>query len=418
MPLRHLGTMACCIEAILLILLVPIPVAAQSVMTASAVADGYATAGAADGDRFSCQPHHMWQSTAAKCWWQIQFAEPRRVGAILQINGDHPVRLQNSPRNYAWQWSHDGVVWSTLRETVVCHETRLFRIHRLQRSLETTYLRCMVFLADGSAATLREVEFYADTDAAIPFDHWIVSVGSFEDREQTFTDTRFIDLARQCPGWEQVPAQLVWHGEVTPEYVKVEPRPLCLFLSGSFLEWCQCSREPWRGIQQIVKQRSIPIWGSCGGAQILAILEETGVDQPWDCPRCRDPAQPLLSVYSHIGHTGPAPCGDYQANIGERGRFQMRKVADDAALAGLPELFEVMESHVGQIAHVPNGWTRLVTNGPGALTENQCLRVRDYPVYAAQFHIEMEGTPETSRQIMTNFLELARNRSRLPEESR
>jgi hypothetical protein len=30
------------------------------------------------------------------------------------------------------------------------------------------------------------------------------------------------------------------------------------------------------------------------------------------------------------------------------------------------------------------------------------------PIYAAQFHIEMEGTPESSRQIMGNFLGLAR----------
>ena len=62
---------------------------------------------------------------------------------------------------------------------------------------------------------------------------------------------------------------------------------------------------------------------------------------------------------------------------------------------------------MGQIAYVPPGWTRVVTNGPGALTENQCLRMNDRYIYAAQFHIEMAGTPETSRKIMSNFLRLA-----------
>ena len=46
--------------------------------------------------------------------------------------------------------------------------------------------------------------------------------------------------------------------------------------------------------------------------------------------------------------------------------------------------------------------------GAGTLTKTQCLRVKDRPIYAAQFHIEMAGTPENSRTIMANFLKLAR----------
>jgi len=42
---------------------------------------------------------------------------------------------------------------------------------------------------------------------------------------------------------------------------------------------------------------------SCGGAQGLAILATVGVDQPWDCPHCRDELHPLVPIYSHIGHT-------------------------------------------------------------------------------------------------------------------
>jgi hypothetical protein len=37
-----------------------------------------------------------------------------------------------------------------------------------------------------------------------------------------------------------------------------------------------------------------------------------------------------------------------------------------------------------------------------------CLRVQDRYIYAAQFHIEMAGTPETSRRIMANFLKIAK----------
>ena len=67
-----------------------------------------------------------------------------------------------------------------------------------------------------------------------------------------------------------------------------------------------------------------------------------------------------------------------------------------------------MESHCGQIAYPPRGWQLVVTKGRGARTVCQCLRVKDRYIYAAQFHIEMDGTPANSRKIMGNFLGLAR----------
>jgi GMP synthase-like glutamine amidotransferase len=86
----------------------------------------------------------------------------------------------------------------------------------------------------------------------------------------------------------------------------------------------------------------------------------------------------------------------------------MRLLRRDPAFAGLPREFETMESHCGQIEWPPAGWDLVVTAGPGAKTRTQCLRLRDRYIYAAQFHIELPGTPETSRQIMANFLSLAK----------
>jgi GMP synthase-like glutamine amidotransferase len=51
---------------------------------------------------------------------------------------------------------------------------------------------------------------------------------------------------------------------------------------------------------------------------------------------------------------------------------------------------------------------RATKPGGGKSTENQCLRIADRYIYAAQFHIEMAGTPENSRRIMGNFLSLAK----------
>ena len=68
-----------------------------------------------------------------------------------------------------------------------------------------------------------------------------------------------------------------------------------------------------------------------------------------------------------------------------------------------------MESHCGQIEWPPAGWELIAAAGPGTQTKAQCLRVKDRFIYAAQFHIEMAGTPKTSRQITSNFLTLAKS---------
>jgi GMP synthase-like glutamine amidotransferase len=84
------------------------------------------------------------------------------------------------------------------------------------------------------------------------------------------------------------------------------------------------------------------------------------------------------------------------------------KVEDDVVFRGLPDAFQVMESHCGQLEWPPAGWSLIATAGAGTLTKTQCLRRDGLPIYAAQFHIEMAGTPENSRRIMSNFLTLAK----------
>jgi len=331
------------------------------------------------------------------------------VAAILQINGDHPSILSNAPRRYVWQWSQDGQSWQDLKETETRCERRLFRLHRLVNPCRARCLRIVVHESLGDAPTLREVKVYTGGPPSSGFPDWIVAVSTTtENRALPGGTAAFVDLASKCPGWENVLAQQVWLGDFDEAFVAAEPHPLCAFLTGNTVEWCRQAREPWRGVQEVLTRRNLPMWAACGGAQALAILQETGVDKPWDCPRCRDPDCPKSPVYSHIGHTATAKCGEYNKNTWERGKHKMKLIARDPAFQGMPEVFEIMESHVGQIAYVPKGWIRVVTRGPGAFTENQCLRIADRYIYAAQFHIEMAGTPENSRRIMGNFLSLAK----------
>jgi GMP synthase-like glutamine amidotransferase len=68
------------------------------------------------------------------------------------------------------------------------------------------------------------------------------------------------------------------------------------------------------------------------------------------------------------------------------------------------------ESHCGELAYLPAGWTQIGGPGSGTSTNLQCFRKNDRYIYGAQFHIENDYNSETNSnavQIMTNFLGLA-----------
>jgi hypothetical protein len=378
--------------------------------TASATAPGSDPAGAIDGDRFATAPKSTWQGKPREksWWWQVRFPKPRQIGAILQINGDHAQALRNAPRRYVWQASLDGSAWHDLAGTAVKSERRMYRLHRLAKAERVRFLRLAIAEAAGQFPTLREAEFFADPKANVTFPPWAVLVSTTGETKVPSHETAFLTLARTCKGWEGLQGQSVWLGDFDEAFVAAEPRPLCAFLSGNFIDWCQQKREHWRGTQEVLRAGRLPIWAACGGAQGLAILADRGVDAPWDCPHCRDPKNPKLPIYTHIGHTDKRPCGDYSCCQFERGPHSVLQSAADPVFEGLPREFRTMESHCGQIEYPPKGWVLVATKGAGGLTKTQCLRVRDRYIYAAQFHIEMDGTPSSSRAIMGNFLRLAR----------
>jgi hypothetical protein len=380
------------------------------VAEASSISAGYPARGAIDGDRFAIGPGFAWKGKAREgsWWWQVRFPMPRAVGAILQVHGDDPTIFRNAPRRYVWQGSLDGMTWRDLEGTDIRYERRLFRVHRLRKADRFQYLRLRILQAEGRYPTLREVEFYAETAATIPFPEWAVLLSTTGNPRLPVSGPAFLSLARSCKGWGHLQAQEVWLGDFDESFVAAEPPPLCALLSGNFIDWCQQKRANWRGVQEVLKKGHLPMWAACGGAQGLAILAQTGVDRPWDCPHCRDERNPRLPIYTHVGHTGKRPCGDYSACVFERGATNVLQTAADPVFAGLPREFKVMESHCGQIEWAPRGWVLIATRGSGGKTKTQCLRVKDRYLYAAQFHIEMAGTKANSRRIMGNFLGLAR----------
>ncbi len=378
-------------------------------VSASSSTKGFEPSGAVDGRRFSATSGAAWRGEAGKAPWTLTLELParQRVGSILQVLGDDLELFQNAPRKYIWQSSRDGVEWRDLAETRMDHERRLFRTHRLRDAGDLVAVRMVILESEGDAPVVREVEIYPEIDSKIEFPDWVVAVAT--DEKRNIGDaSAFLRLARSLGGESTLSAQRVWLDSFDPAFVQAEPRPLCAFLTGNYADWCQRTREPWRGTQEISAKGNLPIWAACGGAQGLAILSEHGVDSEWDCPHCRDPKNPKTPIYGHIGHTASKPCGDYSACLREQGPTRIRQIGKDPVFDGLPDELTSMESHCGQIEWAPKEWRLIATAGEEAKTRVQCIRREDRPVYAAQFHMEMEGAPESSGKLMANFLKISR----------
>lgn len=397
-----------------------------TVAISSSLSTGYGPAGALDGDRFQSAEGTAWKGAPDSIdgwWWQATFAEQRPIGSILQINGESGEVLNNSPRDYEWQYSDEGLKWLSLRETHVTDENRMYRLHRLTHVVRARHVRLSIDAAHGKFPTLREVEFYPAVDTPVDFPDWIISVDITSGSLGGQVGVEHVTVARRTEAGRGILAQQIGVGRVDPAYLAAEPKPLCMFLSGSFRYWCQVDRQQYRGLEQILKARMLPIWGSCGGCQLLPTLEETGVDNPWDCPHCRDPENPKLPIYTHINCTDrdnsktTTGCGTYGECGWERGPMTLREVRNDPVFAGLPENGEFVcnQSHVGQIAYLPEGWALLATHGPGGFTVNQLMTVVGHPIYAAQFHIDMGG--RHAEILIANFLNIARQWKQQPDRN-
>src|SRR5262249_13692130 len=161
-----------------------------------------------------------------------------------------------APRQYVWQGSTDGKTWHDLNETATPRERRLFRIHRLAGARTFRFLRLHVLDTEGAYPTLREVEFYPDPAATIPFGDWAVILSTTANDRLPVSGPRSLSLAQSCKGWGPLQAQEVWLGDFDEAFVAAEPRPLCALLSGNFIDWCQQKRANWRGTQEVLKNRN------------------------------------------------------------------------------------------------------------------------------------------------------------------
>jgi len=386
-----------------------------------------------DGDRYAVGERKCWRGALReKTWfWQIDFTKPKTVAKLLQIMGLDSHVLMSAPKDYIWQWSNDGKSWRDIPGSKVAGETRLFRIITFSTPLRARYFRIKITSATGSAPAIREIEMFSDRRDNVKADPWFYVVNAAVERRDRLTVLEsmdgFLSAARQSEGWENVQAQDIQATDFNENTLKPEPSPFCAFMTGSFLDWCQVERSNYTGVEEVLKNRNLPIWASCGSAQLLLILEQHGSRVPWVCPHCEwtrpdyYKTAPRPFVVGHVGCQGHPKCGElYGFCVGENNKqdipygqaeYSFTKVVPDPVFQGLPDPFRVVNRHWCEVKFLPQTWVLIATKcpGPEGLTKHQIMRVRNRYIYACQGHPEMaayaggrDGLP-----LIKNFLDLA-----------
>ncbi|MHC4599128.1 MAG: discoidin domain-containing protein, partial [Planctomycetota bacterium] len=304
---------------------------------------GWPAEGAVDGHRFSTGRGKYWcGSQDESTWgWGIDFSEPRTVGRIYQVMGSDPLIRKYAPIDYVWQWSADGRDWRDVPGTTVTEETRLFRILTFEKTVEARFFRIRITEASDGAPALREVEMFADRDADVRPAPWFYAVEIGASGQVPGKCKPFLSMARRCPGWEDVQAHVVHVTNFNESILEASPRPLCAFIGGSTHDWCERNPDDFRGLEEVLKKGNLPLWGSCGGGQILSILAAYGTTSPWICPHCewnrperyRKTEKPF--IYDHIRCKGKPKCGEYPCQW-EKGFFPIVPSFPDPAFRFLP----------------------------------------------------------------------------------
>ncbi|MHC5037612.1 MAG: discoidin domain-containing protein [Planctomycetota bacterium] len=383
---------------------------------ASSTWPGYPASGACDGHRYSRGKGHYWCGAKGEpSWgWEIEFPHPETVAKVLLVMGSRENVRRYAPTDYKWVCGDDGRTWKTIGGSEVTGETRLFRILRFDPPQTARFFRMIITATCDAAPALREVEMVAEPGEDLRPDPWFYSVNIDGSGKLPASAADFLPLARRCPGWETVRTQFIQVEDLREESLQAEPRPLCAFVGRSNLDWCQRKPETFRRLEKILKNRSLPLWGSGAGAQLLLILEAHGTQTPWVCPHCewsrkdrfKEAANPF--IYGHIQCRGKPKCGEIPC-AWEKGSLEIVQVKPDPVFRYLPTKFQVAQTHYGEIRRLPENWMMIASKAAKGGTVNQLMRVNGRAIYAAQFHVESSG--RNGLVLVKNFLDFVGHRA-------
>jgi len=192
------------------------------------------------------------------------------------------------------------------------------------------------------------------------------------------------------------PCVVMNYPDVNPDFVERYDIK-AIFITGTGYPWERVEVPKLYGISDLMRQTRLPVYGACGGHQLLGFIFNRDLRQ---VKRLAD--EPVRKLrrgepdWTHAYHPG---------YFTETGIHPIKIVKRDPLFAGLPKTMLLPEAHYCEVKKVPKDFALL---GSGENCKIQVMRHAERPIYGCQFHAEnwTDAYPHGKR-VMENFFKIA-----------
>ncbi|MBI3556045.1 MAG: discoidin domain-containing protein [Deltaproteobacteria bacterium] len=467
------------LSALLLPLAAPARTTAILSVDASSFKPGYAPALAADqnpttawcaAEELPIRSPEVVEGESFEDWWEVEL-DDATVGAIHMKSGlpSEGSLAGHKVRGFVWAYQlRNEASWHKIPETSryanryqlilrfkpVAHVSRLRLLIRKRDPLERKVL-------GANNPCLREVALHAESDAKIATTPWFYAVSTWQEGASTFAPLKHWDwrtfrieasLQRTISELSGKPDDAdtfdeMWAGEFNQAtWLTLEPKPTAFLFSGNYKDFEQVNPETFRGFYEFVRANysSLPMFGACGGHQLLAMALTHDSFKSFRTEFTRDNMKQSVITCStnpayHCGKLAAKDCcyeggaaGPFRRlvpnvpglalrNPYQTGRVDMlfNLLAKDGFEAYLYHSDYVNPERIAPrfdlIATYPMSAGRLGREHPSLV---QAMKLKGYPVYGSQFHFDENLSGRCDRgagnrdmdRVLKNFVLIALNR--------
>ena len=220
------------------------------------------------------------------------------------------------------------------------------------------------------------------------------------EKRDYYTDTPPADFGKVKLRLERATGDrcLIMPFEETNMKAVKELKPRAVIISGFGKKTETFEVSSFYGLDEIFHEADIPIFGFCGGLQVMGFSYNKNLRQTE-----RLYAEPMRE----LDHTTGGPYHAHKPGVytfSASGFYPIKRLKDDPLFKDLPETMIMRCSHHCEVKKLPDGFEVLAKSEHCAI---EAMKHKDRPMYGTQFHPEAYEDPFfDGRKMLENFAEI------------
>jgi len=341
-------------------------------------------------------PASYWQGFISQSdyWIKFDFREPKEVARIWQLMNKED--LDSRLKNYVWEYSTDDSHWAIIPETRAQDTNAYRRIIELKKPITARYFKLYITDWYGTVPKIHEIIFFTPESPPpldVPDSDYVLIIRNGFDGSGGDGYINTIKSAGLALDYVSVP-----YWQMSLDILnKLDPKPVAILASGQGRAFGNLPMDLWNGLFEIIRNTTIPFWGTCAGMQLISLAYGATFVRPMGPSKMGGTAGGTYTrKSSDLGDTVPP----------------IDIVKQDPIFAGVPNPFYTSEFHREGVVIIPEGYEILAISEPIETYGNQSkcpqvIKAKDRPLYGAQFHGEKEQPWNLGRLVLLNFLRMA-----------